>query len=135
MPRHLLRSRIAPLPGGDSEPLQRRQRHASGRRLVCRQCGHLITHQAARFAKKGDHEHVVFNPHGLVFRIGCFRAAPGCHLQPPASHDFSWFPGYAWTIARCQGCQAHLGWMFTGAAMPPSFYGLILPRLRETDGM
>lgn len=39
---------------------------------------------------------------------------PGaCLLQGPPTAQDSWFPGYAWTIAYCSGCYAHLGWRFT----------------------
>jgi len=42
----------------------------------------------------------------------------------------SWFPGYAWTVAYCSACFAHMGWRFTpvtrGRALSgaQSFWGL-----------
>lgn len=67
------------------------------------------------------------NPHGHVFEVGCFATA---HVRSigPASHFFSWFPGYAWRVALCPGCGAHLGWAYGDDA---GFFGLILPRLVE----
>lgn len=45
--------------------------------------------------------------------------------RPDTAH--SWFPGYAWTIAYCARCRAHLGWRFTAVSpglSPRTFYGL-----------
>ena len=42
-------------------------------------------------------------------------SAPG---PPQQSTEHSWFPGYAWTIALCTRCGAHLGWR-CGAPPPP----------------
>src|ERR1051325_8947139 len=46
--------------------------------LRCAVCGHRITERAYAMEMAGAHEHVFVNPAGLAFRIGCFRAAPGC---------------------------------------------------------
>jgi hypothetical protein len=43
------------------------------------------------------------------------------------SEYYPWFPGYAWQIAVCRGCRAHLGWLFR--AEGDVFFGLILNRL------
>jgi hypothetical protein len=67
----------------------------SGRKLVCRACGHEITYSGARMSMDGSHKHVFSNPAGYVFEIGCFRTAPGCAHQGPPSSDFTWFPGYS----------------------------------------
>ena len=51
-----------------------------------------------------------------------------CPCQPVAQD--SWFPGYAWTVAYCSACFAHMGWRFTpvtrGRALSgaQSFWGL-----------
>ena len=109
---------------GDDEAL-------GGRRLVCRLCGRTITGERARAEIGGAHEHVKENPAGLVFRIGCFRAAPGCASHGVAVTEHTWFAGYTWQIALCGGCQTHLGWRFR--APEDGFYGLILDRLIEQD--
>ncbi len=100
------------------------------RALVCLQCGAAIASPEARIEVKGAHEHAFFNPHGVIFRIGCFNEAPGCAPVGQASAEFSWFPGRLWRVAHCRGCQAHLGWSFL-CADAPAFYGLILDRLTE----
>lgn len=47
-------------------------------KLFCAACGHLITFADQHIVMKGDHEHTVFNPAGIIFTIGCFQDAPGC---------------------------------------------------------
>lgn len=99
--------------------------------LFCWQCGFRITDAKQKIAKKGTHQHAFFNPHGIVFHIGCFANAPGCRAQGPLSAEFSWFPSYQWRIECCASCQNHLGWSFTQT--DDLFYGLILNRLREEE--
>lgn len=100
-----------------------------GDRLLCFLCGHLITWTSARSTIEGAHEHVRENPSGLVFRIGCFGEAPGCTTVGDPSEYYPWFPGYAWQIAVCRGCRAHLGWLFRSEG--DVFFGLILDRLAK----
>ncbi|EKO38261.1 MAG: hypothetical protein B193_3037 [Solidesulfovibrio magneticus str. Maddingley MBC34] len=91
----------------------------------------MITAPSWRVAVTGSHRHVFANPHGHVFEIGCFAAAPGCAAVGLLTSDFSWFPGTIWQIAVCVACGLHLGWRYVqgdGGA----FFGLILDRLRQT---
>ncbi len=99
----------------------------SERRLFCAACRHPVTHVDARATMRAAHEHMCTNPHGVTFRIGCFRSADGCRAAGPGTVEHTWFPGYAWQIAVCAHCAAHLGWRF--AAAQDVFYGLILDRL------
>ena len=97
-------------------------------KIMCARCGQLVTR--TRWAlSMGGHEHVFFNPAGIVFRINCFAEAPGATDQGAPSDEFSWFKGYLWNFAMCTGCGEHLGWRFTGASDPPVFFGLIKGRL------
>ncbi len=98
--------------------------------MHCARCAQVITHEHARIEVSGEHRHTFVNPHGLVFEIGCFDRAPGCAGVGPAEAFFSWFPGYAWRVVICRGCQAHLGWSY---GERPDFVGLILDRLCEGD--
>ena len=91
----------------------------------CARCGALVTRGHWEMSHNGSHEHVVFNPAGLMFRVLCFRDAPGAGTQGPASGLFSWFPGYVWRLALCRACDAHLGWRYEGSAEPRIFFGLI----------
>ncbi|TRY75187.1 hypothetical protein TCAL_01597 [Tigriopus californicus] len=48
-------------------------------------------------------------------------------LEGNSSTQFSWFPGYAWTIAQCARCLSHLGWKFTSTnrkLSPRKFWGI-----------
>ena len=107
-------------------------REDKGRVLVCAGCLHAITTASNRIEVSGSHAHTFSNPHGFVFHIGCFAAAPGCDARSDPSWEFSWFPGYSWQVAVCRGCGEHLGWLFAGGNA--RFHGLIVDRLAETEG-
>jgi len=97
-------------------------------RLVCRQCGQIITDASQRISVDGSHQHTFANPHGIVYEIGCFQAVSGCGASGAPSEDFSWFRGYRWRIILCINCLTHLGWSFNHTT-GHSFFGLILDRL------
>ena len=88
----------------------------------------MITARSWRVAVAGSHRHVFANPHGHVFEIGCFAAAPGCAVVGSATSDFSWFPGMLWQVAVCVACGLHLGWRYARDD-DSAFFGLILDRL------
>lgn len=95
--------------------------------IFCAACGQSMTRQRWTVSRRDAHEHTVFNPAGQLFTILCFAEAPGCAVQGDSSSDFTWFPGYRWTVAMCRGCAVHIGWRFEGADV---FFGLIKPRLK-----
>jgi len=100
------------------------------RAIRCAACGKAITTSAQRIPVAGAHEHTRFNPGGFVYRFGCFQAAPGCAVTGEPTAEASWFAGYRWRYALCQGCGVHLGWRFEGA---DDFFGLVLDRLVEDE--
>lgn len=100
--------------------------------LLCRRCRHVITSTSARTRVEGKHLHAFANPSGILFEIGCFRAADGVRLYGVPSADWTWFRGTRWTIAVCGGCLVHLGWAYDRGGLP-EFFGLILSRLVEGD--
>ena len=91
----------------------------------CVRCGALITRGHWELSLNGGFEHVFFNPAGLVFRVLCFKEAPGAEARGAASGQFTWFRGYLWRLAMCQSCDLHLGWRYEGAEAPRIFFGLI----------
>jgi len=95
--------------------------------IYCAACGHAMTRTRWRIAQRDAHEHTVFNPAGRLFTIVCFKEAPGAALHGTSSADFTWFPGYRWTVALCGACGIHIGWRFDASDV---FFGLIKPRLR-----
>lgn len=114
------------------EALLHQAEHPAGEQgpyLCCRACARRITAASARVAKAGKHQHRCTNPQGYTFAIGCFAQAAGCQCQGPAVHEHTWFAGYAWRIALCGGCGAHLGWRYEGGETP--FFGLIFDQLVE----
>lgn len=97
--------------------------------IYCRTCGGVVTAREQKIAVHDSHTHTFFNPAGIVFELGCFRAAPGCHSTGEATSEFTWFAGYVWRFALCRQCSSHLGWFFEMG--DSSFYGLILANLKE----
>ncbi len=104
-----------------------------GRRIVCRACGQAVTAEQARTERDGSHRHVFANPHGYVYDLALFSAAPGCRCVGPSSTEFPWFAGCSWQVAACRRCDLHLGWRFAPLAGGEPFYGLIADRLAEAD--
>mgnify|MGYP006971707542 CR=1 FL=1 len=102
---------------------------AEGGRLLCRFCGSEVTARGWACPVQGCHEHSFVNPHGYLYRIACFRLAPGCVPWGPEIAEYSWFPGATWQIAHCAGCGSHLGWSFR--TQEERFHGLIMDRLVE----
>jgi hypothetical protein len=98
--------------------------------VLCAACGAAITSRTERTVRDDSFEHVFTNPGGYVYRIGCFRRAPGCLERGEPTDFFTWFPGYAWSFAVCRCCAVHLGWRFTGRA--DDFFGLILNHLKQS---
>jgi len=74
--------------------------------ILCANCRRLITTPEERISIDGAHEHDFVNPHGLVFGIGCFGAAPGCVPVGEMTTDWTWFPGFGWSIAICRSWVA-----------------------------
>jgi hypothetical protein len=80
----------------------------------------------------------------LLLVVGlCVIHAPSAPAFKAVAQD-SWFPGYAWTVAYCATCFAHLGWRFTpvqpggnhqsrieGGGVP--FWGLRRGQLTDED--
>jgi hypothetical protein len=97
------------------------------RTLRCSSCGHRVTTERERISVMDAHQHTFVNPGGYVFHIGCFRNAPGCLEAGFSTEENTWFLGYSWSYALCEGCFAHLGWFYVSAE--ESFFGLILDRL------
>lgn len=105
-----------------------RERAEDDSRLHCGTCGHSITSRTESTSVNGSHGHTFTNPHGFVFRIGCFGAAPGCIATGDPTEAWTWFPGFRWRLALCRHCRAHLGWSYR-SGVGDGFFGLILDRL------
>jgi hypothetical protein len=102
--------------------------------LCCRNCGIWIAPVAA-ILTEGEMPLVFANPHGVVFELLLLRRAQALRLIGSATQEFTWFQGYAWRVALCEGCGIHLGWRFEAVqgASPALFFGLLRRELVERD--
>lgn len=117
-------------PGGATDEVVDEETESSEeeeKAVLCAECGHEITSHRHKFSKDGGFEHSFVNPAGIMYRVGCFREAPGVGPTGRESDEFSWFDGYTWQVVVCKDCMTHLGWSYWSDE--DSFYGLILPRL------
>src|SRR5262245_33275389 len=80
------------------------------RAVRCAACGAAVAREVDRLERDGAHEHTFFNPAGIVFAIALYSAADGAQPVGDADATFTWFPGFAWRVAHCAACRAHLGW-------------------------
>lgn len=107
---------------------------SGGVAYFCARCGTFMTRGILALRMNGEHEHVVFNPAGRIFRIACFKDVPGAVAVGNASAQFSWFKGFTWHVALCKSCDVQVGWMFEGTGAPAVFFGLIRDMLVERPG-
>ncbi|MFZ5766444.1 MAG: cereblon family protein [Thermodesulfobacteriota bacterium] len=99
--------------------------------FCCRVCRTRIVPRSRMIEVNGSHRHVFANPHGKVFEISCFSAAPGCVDHGVPTTECTWFAGCAWRFSLCVTCSAHLGWRYQ-SPLSGVFWGLILAALVES---
>lgn len=115
-------------PGRGLETVSKEDDGRGGEKLVCAACGNPVTWERAAVSVQSRHEHVFSNPHGYVYAVRCFGQARGVYEASPKNREFSWFSGYAWSLAVCAACGLHLGWLFSSPT-DMDFYGFIRQRL------
>ncbi|CAB3225598.1 unnamed protein product [Arctia plantaginis] len=78
---------------------------------------------------------------GHVHDVLTVREVRNVNLSGLPTDEYSWFPGYAWTIATCEHCDSHVGWRFEAlkpTLRPQRFYGLcrhnLQPHTRQDAG-
>ena len=66
-------------------------------------------------------------------KILTLRAAHDLAFAGEPTTAFTWFAGYAWTVAACGRCGAHLGWRYGRGRgrRPRRFYGLLVTAVTE----
>lgn len=121
-------SQIDNIPEEETQIITEEQKKA----IVCKGCQNLITYPGYKILVNEKHAHVFFNPHGIVFEIGCFSHAWGCIPVGSSTLEYTWFEGYAWRIVICSVCWEHLGWQYSSES-GDGFYGLILSQLEEKE--
>ena len=93
----------------------------------CGRCGHGLARRSTRTEVHGKHVHTFLNPQAIEYTFGCWTEAPGCRGWGEQSTFFSWFAGFAWRVALCASCDAHVGWSFRAESR--GFATLIVDRV------
>ncbi|PIA42730.1 hypothetical protein AQUCO_02000293v1 [Aquilegia coerulea] len=97
-------------------------------RVRCKTCQTIIAKRSDMLVMSSDGPLGAFvNPHGYVHEIMTLYKANGLALIGNPDKQYSWFPGYAWTITICTTCESQLGWLFTATKRklkPRSFWGI-----------
>ncbi|XP_053616631.1 protein cereblon-like isoform X2 [Plodia interpunctella] len=109
--------------------------------LCCASCASDIARREHIFAMSSEGVHSNYtNLGGYMHDLVTVSQATNTELSGAPSAEFSWFPGYRWTVALCGGCMAHVGWRFDAMKRnlrPQQFYGLcrnyVQPRIEERD--
>jgi len=96
--------------------------------LHCVNCGNIIASLKDAIEIHGKHTHTCKNPQDILFNIGCFAFARGCVVRGQPTLEYTWFPGFGWSIALCSECAIHLGWFYESGE-GENFFGLIMNHL------
>ncbi|XP_063231995.1 protein cereblon isoform X2 [Bacillus rossius redtenbacheri] len=97
--------------------------------LCCRDCQSKVAEQKDVFSMSVEGPQGTYvNPGGYIHETVTVHRAKGLRtVEEQPSTEYTWFPGYAWTIAECRGCRRHMGWRFTATKAhlkPARFWGL-----------
>ncbi len=96
--------------------------------ICCKTCDQIITKDEFSVPVNGYHEHLQCNPNGVTFIFRCYSEAWNCTPVSPPELEFSWFPGFYWSIIACSSCKQHLGWKFSSLSNEV-FWGLLSDKL------
>ncbi|CAH1390746.1 unnamed protein product [Nezara viridula] len=96
--------------------------------FICGTCRAVIGKQTDCFAMSIEGAQGTYvNPEGYHHdTLTLLKVENVIPISAPSTH-FSWFPGYAWSIAVCRHCQKHVGWQFVATnrkLQPTKFWGL-----------
>lgn len=103
--------------------------------IICKNCNRVLcgTSQVISISSAGSSAHYV-NSGGYVHDLLTVSRVSSTRPRGLPSAEYSWFPGYKWTILECEGCFHHIGWRFTSSTLlPPSFYGLTRGSIRPAN--
>lgn len=97
--------------------------------IRCRACRQPISSEDQVFAPPGSNAVAAYaNLFGQLREVVALRRAEGLIFGAEASTELTWFSGYAWRVAGCAACRAHLGWRYEAtlsALEPEVFFGLL----------
>ncbi|CAG4960505.1 unnamed protein product [Colias eurytheme] len=96
--------------------------------LCCTSCSTEIAKREHIFAMSSEGVHSNYtNLGGYMHDIVTVVSTSHTELSGPPSAEYSWFPGYTWTVALCAVCTTHVGWRFDALKRnlrPQQFYGV-----------
>ena len=105
----------------------------SSPKIICKECHFTITSPLFLIPINNSANHIFTNPSGMSFDLQTFEIASGCIVSGEFTDHFSWFPGFHWQYAYCEGCGEHLGWHYKGSFHSENadmrFFGLITDHL------
>ncbi|CAK9199186.1 unnamed protein product [Sphagnum jensenii] len=102
-------------------------------KLKCSHCWELIARRSDMLMMSSDGPISAYvNAHGYIHETLTLSNAYGLFEDGAPQTENSWFPGYAWVLAKCNTCQAigvekHMGWHFKAIDSnmhPKSFWGI-----------
>lgn len=97
-------------------------------RVRCKNCQTVIARRSDMLVMSNEGPLGAYvNPNGFVHEVMTLYKVNGLALIGGPNINYSWFPGYAWTIANCATCESHMGWLFTARnkkLKPKSFWGV-----------
>ncbi|KAJ4822785.1 hypothetical protein Tsubulata_020512 [Turnera subulata] len=104
--------------------------------IQCKNCRSVIARRSDMLVMSTEGPLGAYvNPHGFVHEVMTLNKANGLVLIGRPSAEYSWFPGYAWTIANCSTCERQIGWRFTATKKklkPQSFWGIRSSQVADT---
>ncbi|XP_062096493.1 uncharacterized protein LOC133802239 [Humulus lupulus] len=96
--------------------------------IKCRHCQTVIARRSDMLAMSSDGPLGAYvNSHGFVHEVITLYRANDLTLVGVPVREYSWFPGYAWTITNCASCGNQMGWLFTATKKnlkPRLFWGI-----------
>lgn len=105
--------------------------------LRCQQCLDIKARRSDMLVMSADGPISAYvNAHGYVHETLTLQRASGLVLAGQPQTANSWFPGYAWVLAECAACTAHMGWRFTAVCKetrPKAFWGIRRSQLADNS--
>ncbi|KAL8109966.1 uncharacterized protein LOC141672116 [Apium graveolens] len=96
--------------------------------IRCKNCQEIVAKRSDMLEMSSDGPLGAYlNTRGYVHEIVTLLKVNGLSLVGHPSEEYSWFSGYAWTIACCTNCECQMGWCFTGTKKNlnlKSFWGI-----------
>ena len=103
----------------------------------CSFCGSVVSYSDRLAAISGSTTHSFTNPAGMRCDLHTFSSCPGAMTIGQPTGEYTWFPGYEWSLALCRHCGNHLGWHYVGVseqADPKEFWGILTYHLVIDSG-